>query len=161
MQHTADKMRAALTRTGHAPFVVQAAEDTRERADQLAAERDTIEPSFAAEFPLVAAALAEQDGRDLPAGTCPVYRDCTATEPGHFDHHGHDLKVLDDTDDSTILDAGLVALSGDDQHAIVYLRNSEFTDAAAVWAKTAEIRRFLDQVDKLADRAFTDHQARG
>lgn len=104
------------------------------------------------------AALTRRTGQPT---VCPVYRDCLITEPGHYDHSGHGLKVLDDTDGSTVLDAGMVALSGKDRHAIVYVRNAEFTDAASVRAKTAELRRFLDEVDAMADRVFTDHQARG
>ncbi|MFF7754375.1 hypothetical protein ACFZCP_35250 [Streptomyces sp. NPDC007971] len=92
-------------------------------------------------------------------GACPVFRDCTMADPGHYDHSGHDLKVLDHTDGSTVLDAGMVALSGEDQAAIVYIHNAEFEDAAAVHAKTAELRRFLDQVDAMADRVFADHKA--
>lgn len=91
---------------------------------------------------------------------CPVFRDCADTTPGHYDHHTGDTKVLDDTDGSTILDAGMVANSGSDRHAIVYLRNAEFTDPAAVRAKTAEVRAFLDEVDALADRVFADQHAR-
>lgn len=91
---------------------------------------------------------------------CPVFRDCTDTAPGHYDHFTHDVKVVDDTDGSTILDAGMVANSGSDRHAIVYLRNAEFTDPAKLREKTAEVRAFLDQVDALADRVFADQHAR-
>ncbi len=91
---------------------------------------------------------------------CPVFRDCTDTTPGHFDHFTLDAKVLDDADGSTILDAGMVANSGSDRHVIVYLRNAEFTDSESVRAKTAEVRAFLDEVDELADRVFADQQAR-
>ena len=96
----------------------------------------------------------------LTGAACPVYRDCSVTEPGHYDHSGHSLKAIDDTDGSTVLDAGMVALSGRDRHAIVYVRNAEFTDAASVRAKTAELRRFLDEVDAMADRVFADHEGR-
>ncbi|NEA78038.1 hypothetical protein G3I30_02665 [Actinospica acidiphila] len=97
---------------------------------------------------------------EQPAGTCPVYRDCTETTPGHYDHHSR-ITVDDDTDGTPILDAGMVGLSGDDDCAVVYLRNADYTDAASLKAKTAELRRFLDRVDAMADRVFTDHQARG
>ncbi|MFE1885477.1 hypothetical protein [Streptomyces diastatochromogenes] len=87
------------------------------------------------------------------------YRDCEDTEPGHYDHYNHRLRVTGE-DGSTILDAGMAALSGSESGAVVYVRNEEFTTAAAVRAKTAEIRRLLDQVDAMADRVFADHQAR-
>lgn len=90
---------------------------------------------------------------------CPIYRDCSQTEPGHHDHHGHDLKILDDTDGTTILDAGMVADSRSDHHAVVYLRNAEFTNPESVRAKTAALRAFLDAVDAMADRVFTDRTA--
>jgi hypothetical protein len=94
------------------------------------------------------------------ASACPLYRDCAATGP-HYDHSSHDaLKVLDETGRETLLDAGMVANSGPDMHAIVYLRQAEFTDAVSVRAKTAELRSFLDQVDAMADRVFADHKGR-
>lgn len=110
----------------------------------------------------LADAIAAQVIADLSGVTsvpCPVYRDCADNTPGHYDHFTHDTKILDDSDGSTILDAGMVATSGSDQHAIVYLRNAEFTDPASVRAKTAALRAFLDEVDELADRVFADHQA--
>lgn len=87
------------------------------------------------------------------------YRDCEDTEPGHHDHYRHGLRVTGE-DGSTILDAGMAALSGDESGAIVYVRNEEFTDAAAVRAKTAEIRQLLDEADAMAERVFADHKAR-
>ncbi|MDX2696843.1 hypothetical protein [Streptomyces ipomoeae] len=113
--------------------------------------------------PDLADAIAAQAIANLTGVTsvpCPVFRDCADTAPGHFDHFTHDVKVVDDSDGSTILDAGMVANSGSDRHVIVYLRNAEFTDPASVRAKTAEVRAFLDEVDDLADRVFSDHQAR-
>ncbi|AWT43197.1 MULTISPECIES: hypothetical protein [Streptomyces] len=134
---------AALAPTGHVHplLTADAVDQTRERADQLAADtaRGHDEP---------------------PAGACPIYRDCTDTTPGHYDHQAHNLKVLDERDTSTVLDAGMVAMSGDDPHAIVYVGVAEFTTAEAVKAKTAELRRFLDQVDAMADRVFADDQGR-
>ncbi|KUN03947.1 hypothetical protein AQI95_21140 [Streptomyces yokosukanensis] len=88
------------------------------------------------------------------------YRDCEDTEPGHYDHYNHRLRVTGE-DGSTILDAGMAALSGSEAGAVVYVRNEEFTDAAAVRAKTAEIRQLLDEADAMADRVFADHKARG
>lgn len=94
------------------------------------------------------------------ASACPLYRDCSATGP-HYDHSSHDaLKVLDETGREILLYAGMVANSGPDMHAVVYLRQAEFTDAASVRAKTAELRSFLDQVDAMADRVFADHKGR-
>ncbi|MFH9938552.1 hypothetical protein ACH4OT_04415 [Streptomyces murinus] len=90
---------------------------------------------------------------------CPLYRDCEDTTPGHTDHYFHRLRVTGE-DGGTVLDAGMVALSGSETGAVVYIRNEEFADAASVHAKTAELRGFLDQVDALADRLFEDHQAR-
>jgi phage tail protein X len=113
--------------------------------------------------PDLADAIAAQTIANLTGVTsapCPAFRDCTDTTPGHFDHFTHDIKVLDDADGSTILDAGMVANSGSDRHVIVYLRNAEFTDPAKLREKTAEVREFLDQVDALADRVFADVQAR-
>ncbi|MEU8031937.1 hypothetical protein AB0C13_25375 [Streptomyces sp. NPDC049099] len=97
----------------------------------------------------------------VEAGGCPVFRDCTDTEPGHYDHCAHNLKVTEDDGVTPVLTAGMVALSGEDQAAIVYIHNAEFDDAASVHAKTAELRRFLDQVDAMAVRVFADHEARG
>lgn len=110
--------------------------------------------------PDLADAIAAQTIADLTGVTsapCPVFRDCVDTTPGHYDHFTHDTKVLDDSDGSTILDAGMVANSGSDRHVIVYLRNAEFTDAASVRAKTAEVRAFLDRIDEMADRVFAEH----
>ncbi|WP_217553072.1 hypothetical protein [Streptomyces sp. GbtcB6] len=97
--------------------------------------------------------------------TCPMYRDCNDPTPGHYDHSGHGvLKVLDERDTSTVIDAGMVSLSTDDPHATVhatvYIGVAEYSDPAALKAKTQELRRFLDEVDALADRVFADHQAR-
>lgn len=95
---------------------------------------------------------------------CPVFRDCNDPKPGHYDHSGHGaLKVLDERECSTVLDAGMVALTRDDgpPRATVYIGVGEFSDLASVLAKTAELRRFLDEVDELAMRTFNDHRARG
>ncbi|MBE4790712.1 hypothetical protein HW846_46570 [Streptomyces sp. NE06-02F] len=113
--------------------------------------------------PELAEAIAAQVIAQLTGVTsapCPAFRDCADTTPGHFDHFTHDVKVVDDADGSTILDAGMVANSGSDRHVIVYLRNAEFTDPAKVREKTAEVRAFLDRVDELADRVFADQQSR-
>ncbi|MFF4933580.1 hypothetical protein ACFY2H_32505 [Streptomyces griseofuscus] len=96
--------------------------------------------------------------RDDEPQTCPMYRDCKDREPGHTDHYNHGLRVTGE-DGSTILDAGMAALSGSETAAAIYIRNEEFPDAASVHAKTAELRGFLDQVDAMADRVFEDSQA--
>lgn len=113
--------------------------------------------------PDLADAIAAQAIANLTGVTstpCPAFRDCADTTPGHYDHFTRDIKVVDDSDGSTILDAGMVANSGSNRHVIVYLRNAEFTDPAKVREKTAEMRAFLDEVDALADRVFADHQVR-
>ncbi|MEU0219415.1 hypothetical protein ABZ281_31900 [Streptomyces sp. NPDC006265] len=112
--------------------------------------------------PLLADTDAPREHAEPHAGPCPTFRDCTVTEPGHTDHYAHDvLAVLDERNTSTVLDAGMVALSDDEPRAVVCIGVAEFTDAAAVHAKTAELRRMLDQVDAMADRVFADHEARG
>ncbi|UXY28556.1 hypothetical protein [Streptomyces sp. HUAS TT20] len=102
-------------------------------------------------------ASLRQSRQDTPSA-CPVYRDCEDRDPGHYDHYNHRLRVTGE-DGSTILDAGMAALSGDDTRPVVYLRNEDFADAAAAHAKTAELRQLLDQVDAMADRVFADHKA--
>lgn len=112
-------------------------------------------------LPFVPAPAGAHPENIVEAGACPVFRDCTETEPGHYDHSAHNLKVTEDDGVTPVLTAGMVALSGEDQAAIVYIRNAEFEDAASVHAKTAELRRFLDEVDAMAGRVFADHEARG
>ncbi|MFJ8934182.1 hypothetical protein ACIRL0_00470 [Streptomyces sp. NPDC102365] len=127
-----------LTPTGHLPHLV----------DQLPAlEATTTHDETAADI-----------ARFLE---CPIFRDCDVTG-AHYDHSGYSaLQVMDETGRDALLDAGMVALSGDgDPHATVCLGVAEFTDGAALKAKTQELRRFLDEVDALADRVFGDHQAR-
>lgn len=124
------------------------------------AMRETLPHKYTPDLADAIAAQAIANLTGVTSVPCPVFRDCADTTPGHYDHFTHDIKVLDDSDGSTILDAGMVANSGSDRHAIVYLRNAEFTDPASVRAKTAEVRAFLDEVDEMADRVFADHQAR-
>lgn len=108
-----------------------------------------------------AKAIAATADRPAENRICPVFRDCNDPKPGHFDHSGHDaVKVLDERNTSTVLDAGMVAHSGSDHHMIVYVGVAEFSDLDALKAKTQELRRFLDEVDELGERAFADHQAR-
>ncbi|MFI1726905.1 hypothetical protein [Streptomyces sp. NPDC020489] len=183
---------------GHLPFAVQAAEQTRERADQLAetarehttshsaravAQLDANQAAMNAAglgsttldefFNVVRKQVAESTDPDGTLGAiaqliishcaktdaCPIYRDCDQTGP-HYDHSGFGLlKVADETGQGTLIDAGMVALSGRKSHATVCLGNAEFDNAASVRQKTAELRVFLNHVDQLADRVFTDHQA--
>jgi hypothetical protein len=124
------------------------------------AMRKTLPHKYTPDLADVIAAQTIANLTGVTSAPCPVFRDCTDTTPGHYDHHSGDVKVVDDADGSTILDAGMVANSGSDRHAIVYLRNAEFTDPASVRAKTAEVRAFLDRVDALAERVFADQQTR-
>ncbi|MEV6833598.1 hypothetical protein AB0N17_03545 [Streptomyces sp. NPDC051133] len=112
-------------------------------------------------LPYIPEPSSEHPENAAAPGACPVFRDCTETAPGHYDHCAHNRKVTEDDGTTPVLTAGMVALSGEDQAAIVYIRNAEFADAASVHAKTAELRRFLDEVDALAVRVFADHEARG
>lgn len=121
----------------------------REGADPVAVGEQMLD--------ILARARAEKT-----AAPCPVFRDCDVTGP-HYDHSGYGaLKVMDETGREVLVDAGMVALSGDgDPHATVCLGVAEYSDLAALKAKTQELRRFLDEVDQLGERVFTDHQARG
>ncbi|MGW1605114.1 hypothetical protein [Streptomyces eurythermus] len=96
--------------------------------------------------------ISREHGKQL---ACQHYRDCTETGP-HFDHCRHNLKV-EGSDEYPLLEAGMVALSGADTQPVVYISNEEFVDAVSVRAKTAELRKLLDQVDEMADRVFADH----
>lgn len=124
------------------------------------AMRETLPRRYTSDLAAAIAAQVIANLTGVSSTPCPVFRDCADTTPGHYDHFTHDIKVIDDTDGSTILDAGMVANSGSDRHVIVYLRNAEFTDPESVRAKTAEVRAFLDQVDEMADRVFADQQDR-
>ncbi|MFI2202651.1 hypothetical protein ACH47Z_18100 [Streptomyces sp. NPDC020192] len=148
-----------LTPTGHVAY----AADPASRADTDVPQDPGQAARVEAHVDRIIGALKACEWQEAARGAsnCPVFRDCTETEPGHYDHHNHDLRVIDNADGNAILSAGMVALSGSDRAAIVYLRNAEFDDAASVHAKTAEIRRMLDEVDAMADRVFADHEARG
>lgn len=145
-----------LTRTGHVAY----AADPTGRADSDVPQGAEHAARVEAHVERIIGVLREYERQEAASG-CPVFRDCAETEAGHYDHHNHDLRVIDSADGNAILSAGMVALSGSDHAATVYLRNAEFDDAASVHAKTAEIRRMLDEVDAMADRVFADHQARG
>lgn len=119
---------------------------------------DFYTPQLAAAIAADVEFLARERG--TTTRTCPVYRDCSMTEPGHYDHGGHDMEVLDERDGSTVLDAGMVALSGDEEHVIAYVGVAEYTDLDALKAKTQELRRFLDEVDAMAGRVFADQAAK-
>lgn len=101
--------------------------------------------------------LASQIAKDMIArltgAKCPVYEDCTDTDPGHYDHFSR-FEVVDDADASTLIDAGMVANSGSDMGAIVYLQNSEFTDTTVLRAKTDKVRDLLDRVERMGDRVL-------
>lgn len=101
--------------------------------------------------------LASQIAKDMDArltGTkCPVYEDCTDTGAGHYDHFSR-FEVVDNADASTVIDAGMVANSGSDAGAIVYLQNAEFTDTAALRAKAGQVRDLLDRVERVGDRVL-------
>ncbi|MGA5371408.1 hypothetical protein ACPCSD_10050 [Streptomyces griseoincarnatus] len=107
------------------------------------------------------AAVADQRAEDTarehtePAGTCPVYRDCIETGP-HDQHFNHNLRVHSDGGE-LLADGGMVA---DEDGPVAYLHREDFHDAASLHAATAKVRQMLDQLDAMADRVFTDHQAR-
>ncbi|MFI5684646.1 hypothetical protein [Streptomyces sp. NPDC051636] len=115
-------------------------------------------------LPYIPAQPSERPENVVAANACPVFSDCEDVEPGHYDHYSHSLKVTEDDGVTPVITAGMAALSGEvhaeDHHAVIYVHNAEFTDAASVHAKTAEIRRMLDQVDAMATRVFADHKAR-
>ncbi|MGP4012082.1 hypothetical protein [Streptomyces sp. 4N124] len=115
----------------------------------------TDSPDPEATIGAVAQLISRERRKEL---ACQLYRDCTETGP-HFDHCRHNLKVAG-SDEYPVLEAGMVALSGGDMRAIVYIRNEEFADAVSVRAKTTELRNLLDQVDEMADRVFADHEGR-
>ncbi|MEU9754554.1 hypothetical protein AB0D90_15635 [Streptomyces althioticus] len=152
-----------LTPTGRLPYTARPADDLSAAVlEILPAAVDTALRHVAPEqyTPELAARITQGAVAHLlaePAGPCPVFRDCTFAEPGHFDHFSR--AEVTDTDGSPLLDVGMAAL--DDDHAVVFVRGAEFTDAASLKAKTAELRRLLDQADALADRVFADHEARG
>lgn len=84
---------------------------------------------------------------------CPVFPGvCTETEPGHYDHSNHDYKVTDQRGE-TILDVGFVQVS-DGGPAVIYIGGLCHEDYAPeeVHVKTAEIRRLLDEADRMADQ---------
>ncbi|WP_369186199.1 hypothetical protein [Streptomyces sp. R08] len=112
-------------------------------------------PDPVATIGAIAQLISRERRKDL---ACPLYRDCTETGP-HIDHCRHNLKVAG-SNECSVLEAGMVALSGGDMRPIVYIHNEEFADAVAVRAKTAELRNLLDQVDAMADRVFADHKGR-
>lgn len=151
---------------GRLPYLVDQADTAREHTARLDLDRLTaalpaaVDEAMRKTLPgeytpqLAAGIAAEMIARLTGAKTnCPVFADCTDTEPGHHDHHNHGIKVTGE-DGDTILDIGMVGLSGSEQHAIVYLRNEEFTDAAALNAKTMEINLLLDAVNAMGRRVL-------
>ncbi|MFK0125579.1 hypothetical protein ACIQSP_19970 [Streptomyces nigra] len=172
----ATRMNDALQPTGHPhPLLAdsQPREHTAPTVDQLAdalpsavdaALRRACPDQYTPEKAARIAATVVADLTAQPAGPCPVYRDCVDADPGHYDHYNHGIRVTADDDGATILDAGMAAFSGDsedERRPVVYLRNTDYHDAASVHATTAKLRALLDQVDAMADRVFADHGARG
>jgi hypothetical protein len=81
---------------------------------------------------------------------CPVFPGvCTETAPGHVDHWNHDHETVDKRGER-ILDVGFVQVS-DGAPAVIYIGNEDYAPEE-VRAKTAEIRRLLDQADAMADQ---------
>jgi hypothetical protein len=146
-----------LTPTGRVPAIVAAAAERPDAGAVDAALRKVAPEQYT---PELAARIAQGAAVQLNEGPCPVYRDCVDTTPGHYDHFNHGIKVVDD-EGATVLDAGMAALSGTDSRPVVYLRNTDYNDAASVHAATAQLRALLDQVDAMADRVFADHKTRG
>ncbi|WP_327319287.1 hypothetical protein [Streptomyces sp. NBC_01235] len=121
---------------------------------------ELFSPELAAEFAKAMVAELRNPQQDQPAG-CPVYPGlCTETEPGHYDHSGHDHSVTT-KDGHHLLDVGFVQLS-DGGPAIVYLGGMSHEDLLPdeVHAKTAELRRLLDVADGIADRLIAERDAR-
>lgn len=88
-----------------------------------------------------------------PTATCREYPGlCTETEPGHYDHSNHEHRVRDKQGE-TILDVGFVQVS-DGGPAVIYIGGLAHEDYAPeeVHVKTAEIRRLLDEADRMADQ---------
>jgi hypothetical protein len=114
--------------------------------------------------PEVAARITETMIGMLTGTICPDYPGlCTETEPGHYDHHNHENAVTAKNGDH-ILDIGFVQLS-DGGPASVYIggMHHEELHPDEVRAKTAELRRLLDQADEMADKLIAmdavHHQA--
>ena len=163
MAHSTHIAPLDLTPTGHLPAIVAAAAERPDAGAVTAALPGAVDAALRKVAPEhYSAELADRIAEGAVAnltGPCPVYRDCVDTTPGHYDHFNHGIKVTDD-EGATVLDAGMAALSGTDSRPVVYLRNTDYNDAASVHAATAQLRALLDQVDAMADRVFADHEAR-
>jgi hypothetical protein len=112
--------------------------------------------------PELADAIAADVVGMLTGSICPVYPGvCTETEPGHYDHSNHDHRVRDKQGE-TILDVGFVQVS-DGGPAVIYIGGLAHEDYAPqeVRAKTAEIRRLLDEADAMADKVMAAEAVRG
>jgi hypothetical protein len=116
------------------------------------AMRKTLPDQYA---PELAAAIAQTMAGILTGALCPVWPGvCTDTTPGHYDHHNHEHQVTDKRGE-TLLDVGFVQLSDDEYGAsrpVVCIGGEDFAPEE-VRAKTAELRRLLDQADEMADKA--------
>jgi hypothetical protein len=103
----------------------------------------------------VARATDEPATESMREAICPVWPTvCTDTTPGHYDHHNHEHKVTDKRG-GLILDVGFVQLSDErgDSPAFIHIGGEDF-DPSEVRAKTAELRRLLDQADAMADQVM-------
>ncbi|MGJ5826025.1 hypothetical protein [Streptomyces ossamyceticus] len=111
--------------------------------------------AFADYTPEAAARIAETMIGILIGTICRDYPGvCTDTEPGHFDHFNHEHSVTN-KDGEHILDVGFVQLS-DGGPAAIYIGGMHHEDLRPeeVRAKTAELRRLLDQADEMADKVI-------
>jgi hypothetical protein len=91
--------------------------------------------------------------QESTTASCPTYPGvCTETTPGHVDHSNHEHRVRDQRGE-TILDIGFVQASGGGP-AVIYVGGMHHQDLLPeeVRAKTAELRRLLDEADRMADR---------
>jgi hypothetical protein len=116
------------------------------------AMRKTLPDQYA---PELAAAIAQTMTGILTAALCPIWPGlCTDTTPGHYDHHNHDHEVTDKRG-GQILDVGFVQLSDErgDSPAFICIGGEDY-DPSEVRAKTAELRRLLDQADDMADQVM-------
>jgi hypothetical protein len=83
---------------------------------------------------------------------CPAFPGlCTETAPGHDDHSNHQHAVTT-SDGSRLLDIGFINLS-DGSGPLIYLSGASTEDLhpGQVRARTAELRRLLDEADAIAD----------
>lgn len=85
--------------------------------------------------------------------TCPAWPGlCTDTSSGHLVHLNREHKVTDKRGE-TLLDVAFLQFTDDvaDGAPVICIGDVDF-DPSEVRAKTAEIRRLLDQADAMADK---------